>query len=421
MVQTTKYDRDYFTQKLEKIAAVTAEEKEYHIRYTGRYHDGEQQSIIRPKALWAFGSWARGSAECGDLDLIVDFEIIDGFMPPDNKITTVLGRTPLVSMYTGTPGKNTSGVAVEDAVLIWSPETPDWKSNIAAVKVNANASRFVRNSDKAPLRSHQVNDMEFLEEIIERHNNKVLSWEWIPLDDITPDFSKWDDSVKDIYERDMRWSGKKTIKMLPYILEYIAGNGKIIFNSGYYMGNGSEYCIDGAFIDVGIANLYYVNQLDNLNCSSVIFAPHITRKGPNGIWIIRRGEEHPVEKMYRDLKLYAVAYNGYYITTVVGGKYQDVFYELELHITKRRAVSVKLRWDKTNDEEGEKPIVTVVALEGSELLKAISAADVVYFDGTPLAITFGGCRSISYCYDETQEKPINAAELAEIIRSRLAK
>ena len=208
--------------------------------------------------------------------------------------------------------------------------------------------------------------------------------------------------------------------MLPYILEYIAGNGKIIFNSGYYMGNGSEYCIDGAFIDVGIANLYYVNQLDNLNCSSVIFAPHITRKGPNGIWIIRRGEEHPVEKMYRDIKLYTVAWDDSYGITIVGEDFYDNFFELELCSTKRRAGYVKMRWEKARiEEEDYQPIVSVVALEGSELLKAISAADVVYFDGTPLATTFEGCRSISYCYEKTQENPLNVAELAEIFRNCL--
>jgi len=415
-----RYDRDYFTQKLEKLAASLATEKEYHIRYTGRYHDSERQSIIRPKALWVFGSWARGSAECGDLDLIVDVESIEGFTPPGNEIAKALNRSRSISMYAGTPGKNTSGVEVEDAVLIWSPETPDWKNNIAAVKVDATASRFVRKSDEAPLRSYQVNCMEFLEQIIDWHDNKVLSWEWIPLDEIAPDPSRWHDSVKDYYARKTQSWGKNTRKMLPYILEYVAGKGISIDNVNHYFHNKSEGYIDGTLIDVGIADLYHVQLLDRLEYSAVMFAPHITRKGPNGIWIIRRGEEHPVEKMYRDIKLYTVAWDDSYGITIVGEDFYDNFFELELCSTKRRAGYVKMRWEKARiEEEDYQPIVSVVALEGSELLKAISAADVVYFDGTPLATTFEGCRSISYCYEKTQENPLNAAELAEIFRNCL--
>jgi hypothetical protein len=45
-----------------------------------------------------------------------------------------------------------------------------------------------------------------------------------------------------------------------------------------------------------------VKSLDSISCAGVAIISHISRRGPNGIWIIRRGAEHSLEKKFATLQ-----------------------------------------------------------------------------------------------------------------------
>ena len=75
----TRFPRERFTRSLlaicEKLDACHDRTFDYqsprsdpwYLRVEGRVH-------AKVLGLWAFGSWARGASECGDLDLTAQFE-----------------------------------------------------------------------------------------------------------------------------------------------------------------------------------------------------------------------------------------------------------------------------------------------------------------------------------------------------------
>jgi hypothetical protein len=47
-----------------------------------------------------------------------------------------------------------------------------------------------------------------------------------------------------------------------------------------------------------------VELLHDLSCSSIVIAPHLSRRGPNGLWILSRGANHPLEQAFRGTRAY---------------------------------------------------------------------------------------------------------------------
>ena len=50
--------------------------------------------------------------------------------------------------------------------------------------------------------------------------------------------------------------------------------------------------------------LYKWIWLNEISRSSLVVAPHLSRRGPNGLWIISRGVNHTIEKAFRERTLY---------------------------------------------------------------------------------------------------------------------
>ena len=74
---------------------------------------------VKVLGLWIAGSFAREATSCGDLDMIMNVEILEGCWPSSTMIKkNVLGVFPDVSVYSGTSDKNSSGVQFPEAVLL---------------------------------------------------------------------------------------------------------------------------------------------------------------------------------------------------------------------------------------------------------------------------------------------------------------
>ena len=95
------------------------QQSEYEFDYYCDLFHQTKHVKFRVNGLWAFGSWAKGALDCGDLDLIADVAMIEGNMPYESVIRRVLiKRAPGVRLYIGTLEQNSSRAPIEDAVLI---------------------------------------------------------------------------------------------------------------------------------------------------------------------------------------------------------------------------------------------------------------------------------------------------------------
>lgn len=47
-----------------------------------------------------------------------------------------------------------------------------------------------------------------------------------------------------------------------------------------------------------------IHWLDQLDVFELVIAPHISRRGPNGIWSIARGGNHPLKRRLKDIEFF---------------------------------------------------------------------------------------------------------------------
>lgn len=153
--------------------------------------DSGQFSVVDVHVV---GSFARGAPECGDLDLVVAVDIVSGRKAPDRTIGHLISRrSPRVQVHIGAPKQNSSGVMFPEAVFLWSKNDRDWRSRLAAMPVNPNATRFERKTDRLPLRLAQLRlyNLEHAEEAAERIRTGELISRWHPLSEIAPAAASW--------------------------------------------------------------------------------------------------------------------------------------------------------------------------------------------------------------------------------------
>lgn|SRR5262245_11034115 len=132
----------------------------------------------------------------------------------------------------------------------------------------------------------------------------------------------------------------------------------------------SRFRFGGAQILVGKPRVE-VELLDRLFCSSVVIAPHLSRRGPNGLWILSRAANHPLEQAFHSRKLYYLRDQGCpnVIVEIDGWR---TAYSLELfrsrEFAEERAIEEKDAFGADLD---------VSAATGSDLLGLIAAVDVI--------------------------------------------
>jgi len=385
MAHGTRYSRDFFTGALQRIAEKIDRQQEYRIEW----HDdllfrGKQVSRILAKGLWAVGSWARGALECGDLDLVLDVTSLEGHLPFERSIRgAVSGGARYVRIYIGTPEKNSSGATFDEAVLIWSPTARDWKSNIQRIKPNPTVTRFTRKTDELPLRPEQLQGDEIgeREKIVDLRNEGYLSWDWVALDSIAVQPEKWSEPGRSFHDRVIQFIGKKTQRVLPFIIQYFENSGHTGC-WGNYSWEKSTFKIDGSEIIIGRPHVS-ISKLELLECSALILVPHLTSRGPNGLWIIRRGDKHPVTESLLNLGAYVLYSDGEVRTWTEISNWRKIR-SISLFRSEAFAQEVE-RFSDGDDSNSEIRICTAL-----DILNMLSKVDIMEIDGERFAITIEG-------------------------------
>lgn len=140
--------------------------------------------------VWVVGSFARGAISCGDLDLVVEIDVISGRKhPPSTKVVkSSIGTFPDLSVFLGSPDSNSSQITFPEAVLLWSKEdaSPIWKKAIESITVDEGVTRFYREYDKLPFRKEQIcsGDLEAIDRIINSLKRKEILSQWVSMEEL---------------------------------------------------------------------------------------------------------------------------------------------------------------------------------------------------------------------------------------------
>lgn len=293
-----RYPRKSFTKKLERICQRLDEASTRTIAHED-FFKKEVTSQVEITSLWAVGSYARGAMTCGDLDLVLEYRLVVGPHPAPRKITkTFFGALPYVSYYFGKPESSTSGVVFPDAIAIWTEPGCDWRTAIDSIKPVTSAGRATRETDSIPLRPDQLYmEPERLQELAAQEKEGLLEWEFV-------EFTAADlDAVptEEISERDRKllriapMMAKKSQILIPPIVRLMAKDDLF----GVWESSDSyrvKLSCGATALHLGRPVLPYRAFDNDPTIRQYVLIPHISAKGPNGAWIIRRGPNHPDTK-----------------------------------------------------------------------------------------------------------------------------
>ena len=290
--------RAAFTRTLERLCRRLDERSTFDVEYTHRLFT--LGKVIRARtairALWVAGSYARGVAQCGDLDLIIKTEKLKGADVPYRKLLRpAFGHIPDVRVYEGTPQQNSSGVPLPEAIEVWTPGS-DWRTAIAAIRVNESAGRVARATDVIPLRAEQLGvEVDELESLVELHAKGVLAWRFLPIENAAAPMTCTDSEVRFIEFAAGAW-GRRTQALAAHILWYLRQRRMPLIKWEHQSG---ATIVDACGSRVSLGRpVPQLDALSSLRCSALALLPHLSRRGPNGIWEIVRGTEHPLERAF---------------------------------------------------------------------------------------------------------------------------
>lgn len=395
--------RDSFTKSLKRICQRIDGQRVFEADWKHFLLPGSKHSRLRVKAVWVVGSYARGAIQCGDLDLVADVIAEKGGLPPTSTISRcVICRAPDVRLYVGTPEENTSGVEFPEAKRVWSSEAPDWNAAIEAIPVDPTATRFERPHDMLPLRKEQIVDYgedDLFEKIIGLLDQRKLASEWVPLTDIVVKPENWSYEATDFFEGVQRWCGKKTQEVMPYIIEWCSNNRYDVWHRKYnektcFKIGGAEVCVGRPYIDLRL--------LDSLSCSATLIVPHRSRRGPNGLWILSRGANHPLVQQFAVCNAYYLAYGSSPSLVQEINGWRSIHY-LELFLQRKQAVVRQKELEEDDDM-----VFDIANIAERDLLSLISTVDLVEIDSVRYAITREGQ------FFEEIDKVVTAEEIASV-------
>lgn len=383
--------RDHFTRILKRLCGRLDEASDAQVRWTESIFKKVRQDIVTVRALWVVGSYARGALDCGDLDLVVDATSqSDGpraWLPPASAICRTFFKSPAdVRVYVGTPEKNASGLAFDDARLVWSSEGTDWEAAIDAIPPDPSAKRFHRPTDAIPFRMEQLDtDIDTISELLELERTHELQWEFVPCTDIASEEPQSEDE-NDVVWLASEFYGKKTQRLIPHLLRTFRRD--TIWPRGKWLRKRVDktgFRNGGCDILVGRPPIPYF-RLDELPTSQIAVFPHLTQRGPNGVWLLGRGDEHPLLKRAGDIRLFCmVGDDGCPVEVNCIGKNGTEGITFDLFSNESAAAQ-----QAREDEQEFGVSTTVREVSGRNLLALLSLADALYLDDSDIALTFTG-------------------------------
>src|SRR5690606_22542163 len=362
--------RARFTRALRRICERLDAQNTHEVTWTERIFPGEiLRGVMRAESLWVVGSYARGAPLCGDLDLVLKLVCVEGERAPLKKfVSKAVSRLPGVRWYSGDPEENSSGVSFPEAVHIWS-KGKSWQAAFAGIREETSAGRFARSTDDIPLRGEQLHaDVGDLEEVLQRRSAGEIQWRFLPVDTSLDPLPHPTDVETEILAR-LRY-GKRTRQLLPYLLRYFRDHA-LPLCSRYSRPSGSaELELEGVYIAMGRPRIAH-DQLDTLQFSRAVLMPHLSRRGPNGIWELQRGANHPFEKRLRDIGVYIVKTGSGAPDRVQCVNRWSEGELLELFATEELARKHALEQQRERGCSGLQPAY----IHGTELLEILSYAD----------------------------------------------
>lgn len=290
-----RYPRESFTKKLERICQRLDEASVRTIAYKN-FLNRSATSQVEITSLWVVGSYARGAVMCGDLDLVLEYKVVEGTHPSTTSMTkTFFGTPQYVRYYFGTPENSTAGVVFENAVQIWNSPGCDWRAPINSITPDPGAGRAERETDSIPLRAEQLYMApERLQQLVVQERDGIIAWNFVQITqkDLEPI------NTSALSERDRRLirvaplMGKKSQTLVPAIIRLMARYSPFGDWDASESHRGKLKC-GATVLHLGRPALPYYPFDDEPTIEQFALIPHISAKGPNGAWIIRRGPNHP--------------------------------------------------------------------------------------------------------------------------------
>ncbi len=414
--------RESFTRALERICRSLDECNEKVVESRSFiFRDEVDQATVRIDSIWVVGSYARGAMSCGDLDLVVDMTAIHGALPFSKAVAkSFFGVLPLVRYYQGRPEKNTSGVAFADAILVWEPGF-DWGNSLRGIVLDPLAGPASRETDEIPFRLEQLrSDPEVFKDLISLKNQKQYEWEFLPI-------GKGDllsfDPAQDLREAELsviQWAnmqmGAKSRQLIPALIRFLQQRDpQWIHRAPPYITDRSVMHCGSTVFYLGTPPLDLHRFVREPGVRQVALVPHLSARGPNGIWVIRRGPSHPDLLAAKGVKAYYLTEDNSPVTVIACGSNLDSGVTLIELATSHQAAERLV--DDLYDEGERRPEISCA--EGAELLKVICGVDVVdiFEGGRAYALTHQGRSHVSEWYG--YEGPVSPLEeIARALRSQ---
>ncbi len=344
-------------------------------------HD-EQTSRVRIKSVWVVGSYAKGSLDCGDLDLVFAVESLQGFVPSARRIAkSFFGALPRVRCYDGTPEKNSSNAAFEDAVLVWAPGQ-DWRTALDEIKPDLAAGRAARDIDALRLRGEQLRmDVEDMRELVRLRDDGQLAWQFYSIDKADLDSLANDDITEqesELLECCNRWLGGQSRQLAAAIVRFLRMTDPN-WRAVEYLDRTSFLC-GGTEFRLG-RPAFRPTEFDELNRWRVALVPHWSGRGPNGVLLLSRGAQHPVMLQFEGLRPFLAAEDHKGVMGVMNWAKEG---------EQDRAKVLGLF--NMRDEAHEAPTPVRQIATADELVRAFTTVDVVNVDGVDFPLTQAGLR-----------------------------
>jgi hypothetical protein len=410
-----RYPRESFTKKLERICLRLDEASVRTISHND-FFNKPATSQVEITSLWVVGSYARGALTCGDLDLVLEYKLIEGGHPAPRTITkTFFGAIPYVSYYFGKPDNSTSGVEFPNPVPIWTEPGCDWRAAIDSIKPAPSAGRAARETDSIPLRPEQLSmEPERLQQLAAQEKEGLLEWEFI---EITPaDLEPV--PTEEVGDRDRKllriapMMGKKSQVLIPAIIRLMTKHERFgVWNSSDSYR--AKLICGATVLLLGRPALPYYPFEDEPTIKQYVLIPHISQKGPNGAWIIRRGPNHPDSQALANRHAYYLGSQGSPDTVAYRDRSKAWSTELlELFNTREEAEEFASLWD-----DGDGALETGIdRAEGADLISLLALVDIVEIREQQFAMTRTGAAYIER-EKATMEEIVAALPLTTEINS----
>lgn len=285
--------RDVFTKKLVKICELLDAKHKDTIVARLVSSLPPKAHAVEIRAVWVFGSYARGAATCGDLDLLVDAH---PYVPVAAINKAFLGSLPDVRPMLGSIENHGTTIDFSHAVKVWEPGM-NWREALSSMLPSATGDRFARPTDGLPFRFEQLPlDYEEAEPLVQQIADGVYTSQFIPLDALSP--MEVGNPLKKVIGR----TGPRA-KMAPYIQAYLSSLPDV--DPEHPVASENGYLIAGQTLIAANSTRLSLSALDEPSTRRIVIMPALSLRGPNGVWVLERGPAHPLLKLFEGKKAWA--------------------------------------------------------------------------------------------------------------------